>query len=130
MTLWSARSALLAAVAATLVASGAQGHGTETTGSILVPFTDSADTGLFSLARANLNTNGLNGVVSYNIAVNAGNSFLLEDTCCSADFDVTFTGGAYTNGPGDEGGTVPGTGHAVVTLFFGSPGSTFKFHEY
>lgn len=81
-------------------------------------------------SRANFNTNGLNGIASYNIPVTGANGFLLEDTCCSADFDVTFTSGSYTNGPGDEGGTVPGTGFAVVTLFFGPPGSTFKFHEF
>jgi len=45
------------------------------------------------------------------------------------DFDVKFTGGDFSNGPGDESGIVPGNGAAVVTLFFGDVGEGFTYNE-
>lgn len=45
------------------------------------------------------------------------------------DFDVHFSGGPYANGWGDEQGTVPGDGDAVVTLFYGDMGEGFTYSE-
>ena len=64
---------------------------------------------------------------------NGGLNILLNEfwVLCNyhPDFDVKFTGGDYNNGPGDESGTVPGSGSAVVTLFFGDAGEGFTYSE-
>lgn len=55
----------------------------------------------------------------------------LENGSCQAhpDFDVRFTAGGSFTGYGDEQGTVPGDGDAVVTLFYGDPGEGFTYSE-
>lgn len=61
-----------------------------------------------------------------------GDAWLLCNTV--PDFDIKFTGGEYTNGPGDEAGTVGGGGAAVIVLFVGDEDSplgpeAFVFHD-
>lgn len=125
--------ACLAVAAIVLMsAAPATGHGSETTGSILVPFTDASSTitgfTVLGLARAVSSTSLPNGIVTWTLPVTTGDTFKLDGAGAS-DFDVGFTNGGYVNGPGDEAGTVPGTGHAVIYLFFGVPGSGFTWHE-
>jgi len=45
------------------------------------------------------------------------------------DFDAYFTGGTHDNGPGDESGTVPGSGDAVIVLYEGDVGEGFTYSE-
>ena len=42
---------------------------------------------------------------------------------------IRFTAGDAGNGPGDEPGTVPGSGDAMIYMLFGKPGATVTYSE-